>query len=498
LFNLERYRKDVEDFSESISLEYYLNWSGQKDDLNLSSIYDQYAHLFDKENLARIKELRSKERRRTEGERRLLYLQAFVTEELLTQRVKEYTDESYTLSAKEKVKVDGEEIPYRLAEVRILNEDNRKKRARIFNARNKIMEEKLNPVLLERLEKLHGVAEELGYRNYVELYRDTKGINFEELDTMMSSFVQRTESLWIDRMEEKTKQALGLELPEVEKHDVAYIFRAKEFDSYFKKDKVSDSLDKTLKGIGFSIAQHKNILIDLEERPKKDPRAFTAIVRVPDDVRLVVMPKGGQDDYAAILHEAGHTVHYASVNPSLAIEYKWLGDPSVTETYAFLLEYLILNTTWLNENVGIKNLDKYLDFAYIHKLYFLRRYAGKLKYELLLHSNRDIKGMDKTYREELEGSLKFKHPEEHYLSDVDDGFYSSWYLRAWIFEAQLNSKMAEKFGKTWFKSPEAGKFLAELWSDGQKYNVEELAKRIGFKGLDIDPVLAEIKEHFER
>jgi hypothetical protein len=131
-------------------------------------------------------------------------------------------------------------------------------------------------------------------------------------------------------------------------------------------------------------------------------------------------------------------------------------------------------------------------------LYFLRRYAGKLKYELLLHSNRDIKGMDKTYREELEGSLKFKHPEEHYLSDVDDGFYSSWYLRAWIFEAQLNSKMAEKFGKTWFKSPEAGKFLAELWSDGQKYNVEELAKRIGFKGLDIDPVLAEIKEHFER
>ena len=496
MFDLEAYRRDVEKFSGETNLEYYLNWSGQKDDLNISGIYDKYTSLFDKESVARIKQLRAKGEKGSEGERKLSYLHAFVTEELLSQSVKQNTDESYTAAAKENIKINGETIPFRLAEVRYFNEDNREKRAEIFNARNSVIDDKLNPILLERLHKLHTMAKELSYSSYVDLYRDTKRIDFEELSDKMSHFVKNTESLWSDKMGKKTEQVLGVDLAQVEKHDVAYIFRAKQFDSNFKKDKTFETLDRTLKGIGFNIADHKNVMIDLEERPKKSPRAFTAIVKIPDDVRLVVMPKGGQDDYAAMLHEAGHTVHHASVNPSLAMEYKWLGDASVTETYAFLLEYLTLNKTWLKENLRIRNIDDYLDFAYLYKLYYLRRYAAKLKYELLLHNSKNIGGMRESYRKELEASLKFRHPEEHYLMDVDDGFYCAQYLRAWILEAQLASRMTEKFGETWFRSLEAGKFLGELWSDGQKYSVEELARRIGFKGLDIEPTLRELMEHF--
>lgn len=494
MFNLQSFRQNVERFCEETNFEYYLNWSGQKDDLNISRIYDKYANLFDKESYAGIKQLRANEEKGSEGKRRLSYLNAFVTEEVLAQSVRHYTDESYTTVAKENVKVDGEEVPYRLAEIRYFNEDNRKRRAEIFNARNRVMEDKLNPILLKRLQRLHEGARELGYENYIELYQDTRGIDFKELSEKMSRFVRTTESLWTDKMGKKTKSALGIDLAEAEKHDIAYIFRAKQFDSYFKKDNVFCALKNTLKGIGFDTSHRTNVTIDLEERPKKSPRAFTAIIKVPDDVRLVVMPKGGQDDYAAMLHEAGHTVHYASVNPSLDIEYKWLGDASVTETYAFLLEYLTLNAPWLSENLGITSAEKYLDFAYLYKLYYLRRYAAKLKYELILHKSRNVAGMRRNYGEELQATLKFKHPEEHYLSDVDDGFYTAQYLRAWIFEAQLLSKISEKYGKTWFRSPEAGRFLGELWSDGQKFSVEELARKIGFNGLDTDPILTELTE----
>jgi oligoendopeptidase F len=496
MFDLEAYRISVENFNGETDLEYYLNWSGQKDDLNISGIYDKYADLFDKKSVARIRQLRSDEKKGSDGERRLSYLQAFVTEGLMSQSVKKNTDEAYTVAAKEIVKIDGEVIPFRLAAVRIANEDDRKRRAAVFGAWNRVIDDKLNPIRLKRLEKLHAMAKELSYSNYVELYQDTKGINFEELNNMMSKFATETESLWLDNMGKKTQQVLGIDLALAEKHDVEYIFRAKQFDSNFKKDKTLTTLDRTLNGIGFDIAQHKNVMIDFEERPKKDPRAFTAMVRVPDDIRLVIMPKGGQEDYVAMLHEAGHTVHYASISPSLAMEYKWLGDSSVTETYAFLLEYLTLNATWLKDNLGIKNTDEYLDFAYLHKLFFLRRYAAKLRYELLLHKSRNIGVMRKSYKKELETSMKFRHPEEHYLTDLDDGFYCAQYLRAWIFEAQLASKMVEKFGEAWYRSPEAGRFLMELWSLGQKYNVEELARRIGYNGLDTGATIAELTEHF--
>jgi hypothetical protein len=495
LFDLESLRKDVEKFNSETNLEYYLNWSGQKDELNLSKIYDKYARLLDIENVVNIKELRNKEERRGNDERRLRYLQAFVIEGLLGQKVKEYTDKAETVTAKKNIKVGTEVIPYRLAEVRYHNEDDREKRAKIFQARDRVIEEELNPLLEERMEKLHGIAGELGYDNYIELFRDAKSIDFGNLDNAMTYFNERTESLYLDRMGEQVKKTVGVALNEAEKHDIAYIFRAKEFDSYFTKEKTLTVLKRTLDGMGFDIAKNKNVSIDLEERPKKNPRAFTALVRIPNDVRLVVMPKGGQDDYTSILHEAGHTLHFALVNPMLPVEYKWLGDLSVSETYAFLFEYLTLNRIWLDENIRIKDLDKYLDFAYIYKLYYLRRYTGKLKYELLLHKSKRIKDMSEKYKEELDHSLTFKNPESHYLTDTDDGFYSAQYLRAWIFEAQLRSRMIEKFGDKWFRNPQAGDFLAELWSNGQKFDVVELAQRIGFKGLDVKPILAEITEH---
>jgi len=75
---------------------------------------------------------------------------------------------------------------------------------------------------------------------------------------------------------------------------------------------------------------------------------------------------------------------------------------------------------------------------------------------------------------------------------VDDAFYSAQYLQAWIFEAQLRKFLKREFGNEWFNSQEAGKYLTNLWADGQKYNVSELAKKIGYAGLEIEPLTASI------
>jgi len=491
VIDLDKIRLDVENFSTEREREWFLNWAGLKTEMNISAIYEKYGHLFTKPLILEVKERRK--RASGEEERKLRYLQQFFVSGYLEMVVKELSDEAETMESKEKIKVDSEEIPFRLAAVKIANEPDRTKRSKIFQARNKVIG-KINPVLKERMQKLHDTSIELGYKNYMTLFENVKKIDFLSLEKIMHSFIDKTESLYTTLMDKALKDKVGVRLEDAERHDIAYFFRAKEYDNYFKEEKAVETLKKALVNMGIRLDKQKNIAIDTEERPSKSPRAFCSGIKVPDEIKLVIMPQGGHDDYAALFHEAGHAEHYGSVNADLGMEYKRLGDSSVTETYAFLLEYLLASENWLKQHTPMKNVRKYLDFLHLYKLFFVRRYGAKLPYEIKLHTSETLEGMDKVYEATLGKVLKFKNGRSHYLVDHDDGFYCAQYLQAWIFEEQLRAVLKKKFGEEWFNSAEAGRFLTELWADGQKYDVVELAKMIGYSGLDINPLLTSIQK----
>lgn len=487
-----RIRLDVENFSTEKEREWFLNWAGLKTEMNISAIYEKYGHLFTKPLILEVKEKRKQAK--GEEERKLTYLQEFFVSGYLETVVKELSDKAETMQSQEKIKVDNEEIPFRLAAIKIANETERTKRSKIFQARDEVIDKKINPVLKERMLKLHDTSIELGYRNYMELFESVKKIDFQSLEKILLGFIDGTESLYVSLLDKALKDKIGVRLKDAERHDIAYFFRAKEYDNYFKKEKAVETLKATLANMGIRLDKQKNIAIDTEERPSKSPRAFCSGIKVPDEIKLVIMPHGGHDDYAALFHEAGHAEHYGSVNADLDIEYKRLGDNSVTETYAFLLEYLLANENWLKQHTPIKDAKKYLDFLYLYKLFFVRRYGAKLSYEIKLHTSETLEGMDKLYEITLDKVLKFKNGKNMYLIDHDDGFYSAQYLQAWIFEEQLRATLKNKFGEEWFNSGEAGKFLMKLWADCQKYGVVELAKMIGYNGLDINPLLTSIQK----
>jgi len=484
-------RLDVENFFIEIEREGFLNWAGLKDEMNTSAIYEKYRHLFAKPLILEAKE----KRKHAKGEeaRKLRYLQQFFVSGYLDTVVKELSDKAETMQSKEKIKLDSEEIPFRLAAVKIANEPDRTKRSKLFQARNKVIN-KINTVLKERMQKLHNTSIELGYKNYMALFESVKKIDFPSLEKIMHGFIDKTESLYVTFMDKTLKGKIGVSLKDAERHDVAYFFRGKEYDSYFKKEKAVETLKQTLAGMGIRLDKQKNIAIDTEERPSKSPRAFCSGIKVPDEVKLVIMPQGGHDDYAALFHEAGHAEHHGCVSADLDMEYKRLGDSSVTETYAFLLEYLLTSENWVKQCIPIKDVKTYLDFLHLYKLFFVRRYGAKLSYEIKLHTSDTLEGMDKVYETTLDKVLKFKNGRNQYLIDHDDGFYCAQYLQAWIFEEQLRATLRKKFGEEWFNSTEAGKFLKKLWADGQKYDIIELAKMIGYSGLDINPLLASIQK----
>ena len=88
--DITKYRKDSESFLSKIDKEYYLHFSGQKDSLNLSPIYDRYGYLFDRDSIDYIKSVKDKST--GEDRKKAAYLLRFCTEGYMERQVKELVD----------------------------------------------------------------------------------------------------------------------------------------------------------------------------------------------------------------------------------------------------------------------------------------------------------------------------------------------------------------------------------------------------------------------
>jgi hypothetical protein len=209
---------------------------------------------------------------------------------------------------------------------------------------------------------------------------------------------------------------------------------------------------------------------------------------------LVIQPIGGPDDWHALFHEAGHTEHYAHTSADLPVESRRLGDNAVTEGWAMLLELLVNDPAWLERRLDFGKPDEFAAEATAGLLYFVRRYAAKFLYELELHAGDEPETMRQRYVERMQDALKIEVSETDYLADVDPGFYSSSYLRAWAFESTLRGFLREEFGRAWFTRREAGSLLRELWHEGQRPTADELLDEVAGAELTLDVVSDRIRE----
>lgn len=489
--DLQALRDEIELFQGELMEEFYQNNAGLKDETKTVEIYDKHSRLFSMETIASLRSETSN-LEPSEENRGLRYIRAFCTLGYLDSATKVLSDKANTFETRATVESEGEAFPYRQVPVKLRNEEDAGKRRKLFNAKL-VQTDILNGILLERLETAHDLAMTLGFKNYRDLCSSIKGIDYKALEEQMEELLRRTETLYVDSMDRLLRDRTGLAISEAWSFDIPYAFRGKEFDTYFAKGTIQDAFASTLKGMGIDPTKYTNILLDSEERPKKNPRAFCAAVKVPDDIRLVIRPGGGWRDYQAYFHEGGHAWHFGSTWKKHPVEYRYLGDNSVTEAFAFLLGYLPMNKSWLKGILGMKDSEEFIRFSLTHELMFLRRYAAKLIYELKLHQAKVTSDFQEVYRNCLQKSLKIRHTEKHYLEDLDDGFYCADYLRAWVLEGQLRAAVEEEFGEDWYVNERTGPFLKELWSYGQKYTADELVKTVGYVDLDMDPMLRSIE-----
>ena len=490
--DIDSYAIEAEKFVTALDREYYLHFAGYKETFEIEPIYERHAGLFDR---SKIEDLRANLERAAPGDeqRRARYLLQLGVDGFVGLETKKQSAELAERESALVVEFDGRKEPYRQAAIVQANEPDSERRLEIERARNALLETELNPLHFEIMEIAHRLSAELGWPSYRAMYEDLKAIDLGELERQTRAFKEATDATYRQLVEPQLHNQLGLGFDALRRSDMPYFFRAPNYDSMFPAEQLVEALEQTLSGLGIDLRSQANVTLDLEQRPKKSARAFCAPVNVPKEVYLVIPRTGGRDDYWALFHEAGHTEHYAHMDPDLAFEFRYLGDNSVTEGFAFLLEHLIEDPQWLRVRLGQSDVDAYLSYSRAAVLIFLRRYAAKLTYELELHGGgRDLDEMPSRYAGLLGDAVGVEWPAVSFLSDVDDGFYVANYLRAWAFEVSLRRILEERFGREWFARREAGDLLRSIWREGQRLSADELLAELGGSGLDFSVMLEEV------
>jgi hypothetical protein len=465
---------------------------GEKETSEQAEIVARYADLFTR---AQLDALREAEARAEPDERERIYRlrktceSGIVAAELVAQQ-DALANELLTV----RVAFRGEELPLRTAQARLAVLHAYRDRDELGTLQADASA-KLNDARLDLLR----VEEELeadvsAEPNPVARSEELKGISLRELAGVLQAASAALEDAFLRSRERWFDRLLGPEREDIPSaFHMAYVRRLSPLESTYTKERAVEVCLDTLAALGFDLASEPNIRLDLEDRPQKSPRACVIASDPPQVVHLITRAQGGLHDYQAFLHEAGHALHYAGCDPSLAYAFRRLGrDHALTEIYSYICEAISQEPGWHEHYFGT---PENADATVFLELLLFRRYVAKLQFELDFWSRfAEDGGTSDGYAERLGEAMGVEYRRDNYLADMDAGFYSADYLRAWIRSAQLRSYLAERIGNEWWCSRETGDLLRELFREGTRPSSEEIAQRIGFDPLDTEPLVARLEQ----
>ncbi len=458
----------------------------------LAAIYDRYRSLFTAASFEEVGQPGGG----AEGRRRA-YLREFLALGIEGYRNREREEALLVAEASAVVEVDGQALPYREVPVRMRQETDRRTRAALETARLGVVTERLNPLLQDVLLASHGVGQELLGEPYDRACEILSGVSFDDLETRTTALLENTRDLHEDLLRYYVRRALpGVKRDELKTHDLARMLYGQEFAPLFPADDMVARISAMVGSMGLDLTAEGRIELDLVERPTKSSRAFCSAIRVPDEVKLVLRPYGGYDDYATFLHELGHAMHFAYVDRDQPMEFRLLGDNGVTEGYAIAFDHIVQLPAFLRRRMDVSQPEEFLRFIAFRELVMLRRYCAKFAYERALHRHGPGPERAAEYAERLTEATGAQAPAALYLDDVDPHFYCIRYLRAWMLAGALHRVLRDRFDEDWFVNPASGPFLKDLWAIGQAEPAEMLAReRLGLEALDFGPLLEMMEGH---
>jgi hypothetical protein len=341
-------------------------------------------------------------------------------------------------------------------------------------------------------------AELSGEPDAVARNEEEKGISLRELSRVLNAASAAADEIYAGLSGRWFDKLLGSDRPEVPtSYHVAWLRRLSPLEATYTKDRATEICLETVRKLGFNMTEEPNIKLDLDDRPQKSPRACVIAADPPRIVHLITRAQGGLHDYQAFLHEAGHALHYGNCDPNLPYTFRNLSrDHALTEIYSYIFEAISREPGWHEEyfDLSPEQARENAEATIFLEALLFRRYTAKLQFELDFWSgfgDGDGAGPDE-YHRLLTSAAGVSYRPDAYLADMDAGFYSADYLRAWIRSAQLRTWLEREVGEDWWHNRKTGDHLRSLFAEGTQPTSEEIAGRLGFDPYDTKPLLTEL------
>lgn len=297
------------------------------------------------------------------------------------------------------------------------------------------------------------LAKNEDFDNYFELKASFDDLTVEEITNLFNAVCEETEDTYKRFIKDAREK---LDISDLKSYDLSYAISkfTSPADSYFPKDKLVDSLRKTLKSFS----------IDLDALPVKIEMfdivyGGICFVLGPKDIRLVLNPKDGFEYYTTIFHEFGHAIHfYYQPKNSMLLTDNAILKEGLAEVFAGFNEEI----EWLSEFTKLDDemISTFIQKRKIQDAHWIRQYIMSTMFEIEIYKNPEV-DFSSLWNEM---SKKYLGVEAHNPVWSYFVFYFPGYVKNCVFARMIKKKILS-FCKKEFENiignPEVVRFLIE-------------------------------------
>jgi hypothetical protein len=351
------------------------------------------------------------------------------------------------------------------------------------------------PLATAHAAQLDAAARRLGYASTTDLGAELRGASRDELAAFAEQVLRTTEAAYQEAMATLAQAELGRPLGEVRGADVPRLFRSAQDPRLFPAARLVSDVRELFSGLRLDLASRPGAVLDLEARPRKDPRPLALPISVPGDVRLAAVPGGGFAELRGLLHEMALASYFSRIE-SPRVEFRRLGN-ATGETWALLFEELAGDPRWLLETTGDTDphLVPIVRTAAARRLHGVREAAARLLLELRRPA--DAAGATRLATSLLERAFARSVSRDEVaiaLAERDPLLQSAVGLRAAVLAAQAVSFLAAGAEQAWWKDERVGEFLGRAFAEGSRPDADALAAAFGSSSLDPTPLAIRSRE----
>lgn len=264
-------------------------------------------------------------------------------------------------------------------------------------------------------------------------------------------------------------------------HDAEYASCAPWVRDSFRPEDALVAVRRCLEDIGLPPNASGRLSVDSEARPGKRAGVALSVLKAPDEVRLVISPRGHLNGLGEILGGFGEALYHAHVSPRLYLPERRLVDPTLPAVFSCLFSRLLTEEAWYRRylRLGAPAAREAARLAAFRQLFELRWLGVRVLHSLEVYERGPSPPLASSYQERGHEALHVQVPRERYLLDAQQGLDVFTQLRAAALETGLHRYLQEKFNEDYFRNPATGRWLSEFAAKGQSDTTEAMMAPLG-------------------